>query len=106
MGKPNNKLDEASVPFATISELSPALRARQISSRELTKILGKRLEALGPQYNALACSLLKPAKKQAKNADDELKRERFRSPLQGVPYAAKDLIAVAKYPTTWGAKPF
>src|SRR5579883_3106735 len=106
MAKPDNKLDEAAVPFATIAELSAALRERRISSRELTKILGKRLETIGPRYNALACSLLKEGKKLAKDADDELKRERFRSPLQGIPYAAKDLLAVADYPTTWGAKPF
>ncbi len=106
MEKPKTKLDEAAVPFATITELATALRAREISSVELTKIFGKRLETLGPQYNALACSLVKEGHKAAKDADDELKRERFRSPLQGIPYAVKDLIAVAKYPTTWGAKPF
>ncbi len=100
------KLDQAAVPFATITELNAALRARQISSIELTKILGKRLEKLGPEYNALAYSLVKQGKKQAKDADSEFKRERFRGPLQGIPYAAKDLIAVAKHPTTWGAKPF
>ncbi len=101
-----SKLDQAAVPFATIKELSAALRSREISSLELTKIFGQRLEKLGPGYNALACLMLKEAKKQAKDADYDLKRERFRSPLQGVPYAVKDLIAVAKYPTTWGAKPF
>ncbi len=106
MSDSGNKLDEALVPFATITQLSAALRARQISSLELTKILGKRLEKLGPEYNALACSLVKDGKKRAKDADDEIKRERFRGPLQGIPYAAKDLIAVARYPTTWGAKPF
>ncbi|HEX4165297.1 MAG TPA: amidase [Bryobacteraceae bacterium] len=106
MGKPKSKLDQATVPFATLTELSTALRAHKISSVELTKILGKRLEKIGPQYNALACSLVKDGHKQAKDADFELKRERFRNPVQGVPYAVKDLIAVAKYPTTWGAKPF
>jgi aspartyl-tRNA(Asn)/glutamyl-tRNA(Gln) amidotransferase subunit A len=100
-----SKLDQATVAFATVTELSAALRAREFSSVELTKVLGKRLEKLGPQYNALACSLVKAGRKQAKDADYDLKRERFRSPLQGVPYAVKDLIAVADYPTTWGAKP-
>ena len=106
MGQSQSKLDEAALPFATVTELSTALRARQISSLELTKFFGKRLEKWGPAYNALACSLVKEGKKQAKDADAEIKRERFRSPLQGIPYAVKDLIAVAKYPTTWGAKPF
>lgn len=106
MHKPKTKLDEASLPFATISELSNALRNREISSVELTKFFGNRLEKLGPEYNALACSLVKQGHKAAKDADDELRRERFRTPLQGIPYAVKDLIAVANFPTTWGAKPF
>jgi aspartyl-tRNA(Asn)/glutamyl-tRNA(Gln) amidotransferase subunit A len=100
------KLDQAAVPFATATELNAALRAREISSVELTKILGKRLEKIGPEYNALALSLVKQGKKQAKTADGEFKIQRFRSPVQGVPYAVKDLISVAKHPTTWGAKPF
>lgn len=101
-----SKLDHGAVPFASVTELNDALRAREISSVELTKILGKRLEKLGAEYNALAYSLVKQGKKMAKTADGEFKQQRFRGRLQGVPYAVKDLIAVAKYPTTWGAKPF
>jgi aspartyl-tRNA(Asn)/glutamyl-tRNA(Gln) amidotransferase subunit A len=100
------KLDESSIPFSPISELCASLRNRDISSVELTKFLGKRLEKIGPKYNALACSLVKDGHKRAKDADWDLKRERFRSCLQGIPYAAKDLFAVAKRPTTWGAKPY
>src|ERR1035441_3142498 len=100
------KLDESAIPFATITELSAALRAGDISSSELTRFFAKRLESIGPECNALACSLAKRGHTTAKDADFDLKRERFRSPLQGIPYAAKDLLAVAKYPTTWGAKPF
>ncbi len=106
MRKPKTKLDEASLPFATIAELSAALRAREISCVELTKFFAKRLDTIGPQYNALACSLAKQAHGFAKDVDWDLKRERFRGPLQGIPYGAKDLLAVAKHPTTWGAKPF
>lgn len=106
MGKPKIKIDENALPFAQVSELNTLLRNRQISCVELTKFFCKRLETVGPQYNALACSLKKEAHKVAKDVDDELKRERFRGPLQGIPYAVKDLISVAKYPTTWGAKPF
>ena len=103
---PKTKLDHATLPFASISELSAALRNREISSLELTEFFGKRLEKLGPNYNALALPLWKEAKRTAKDADDEIKRERYRGPLQGIPYAVKDLVAVAKYPTTWGAKPY
>jgi len=103
---PKSKLDEAAVAFATIAELKTALRNREISSVELTKMLSRRMERIGPEYNALACSLAKDGHKAAKDADDDLKHERFRGPLQGIPYAVKDLIAVAKHPTTWGAKPY
>jgi Asp-tRNA(Asn)/Glu-tRNA(Gln) amidotransferase A subunit family amidase len=106
MPSTQSRLDEASVPFATISQLSAALRNREISSVELTKIFAKRLETLGPQYNALACSLARQGHKAAKEVDYDLKHERFRGPLQGIPYAVKDLLAVTKFPTTWGAKPF
>lgn len=106
MGHGRSGLDEASLPFATIAEIGAALRNREISAVELTRLFSKRLETLGPQYNALACSLVKDAHKAAKDVDDDLKHERFRGPLQGIPYAAKDLLAVAKYPTTWGARPF
>lgn len=106
MGKPKSKLDEATLPFATISELGAVLQSGDISCSELTKFFSKRLEELGPQYNALACSLAKPAHKAAKDVEFDFKQGRVRSPLQGIPYAVKDLLAVAKFPTTWGAKPF
>jgi aspartyl-tRNA(Asn)/glutamyl-tRNA(Gln) amidotransferase subunit A len=106
MGKQHNKLDEGALAFATIPELNAALRNREISASELTKFFGQRLETIGPEYNALACSLLKRDKNDPKDIDDEFKRERFRGPLQGIPYAVKDLIAVADFPTTWGAKPY
>ena len=106
MGKARASIDQATLPFATITELNTALRTRQVSCVELTKIFGRRLDTIGPQYNALALSLTKQAHTAAKDVDGDIKRERYRGPLQGIPYAVKDLISVANYPTTWGAKPF
>jgi aspartyl-tRNA(Asn)/glutamyl-tRNA(Gln) amidotransferase subunit A len=106
MGKPKSKLDSATLPFATIPELNAALQGREISPPDLTKFFAKRLETIGPQYNALACSLAKPAHKAAKEAEKAFKEERANSPLAGIPYGAKDLLAVARFPTTWGAKPY
>src|SRR5438270_12228642 len=102
MGKQHNKLDESTLAFATISELNAALRNREISVRELVKFFGRRLETIGPEYNALACSLLKRDKNDPKDLDDEFKRYRFRGPLQDIPYGVKDLIAVAGVHTPWG----
>src|SRR5665213_2467863 len=64
------------------------------------------MERIGPRYNALALSLRKQALSKAKDVDRELKRDRTRGPLQGIPYGAKDLLAVKQQPTTWGAKPY
>lgn len=56
MEKPSTKLDEGTLPFATIPELNTALQSRQISSSELVKLFSQQLENIGPQYNALARS--------------------------------------------------
>ncbi len=92
--------------FATIGEFTAKLRAREFSCVELTRAFCDRLEKLGPRYNALALSLREDAMRQARNVDDDLHRKRFRGPLQGIPYGAKDLLAVAGHITTWGARPF
>jgi len=92
--------------FAGIAELNSRLRKREFSTVELVRAFAERLERLGPRYNALALPLTEVAVKRAKEVDDELKRERFRGPLQGIPFGAKDLLAFAGHPTTWGAKPY
>jgi aspartyl-tRNA(Asn)/glutamyl-tRNA(Gln) amidotransferase subunit A len=92
--------------FATITEINQKLKAREFSAVELTRAFLDRLESLGPGYNALALSLRRSALRSAKDVDDDLKRERFRGPLQGIPFGAKDLLSVAKLPTTWGARPY
>ncbi len=91
--------------FATATEISTRLKAKEFSCKELTKAFLKRLETLGPQYNALAAPLRKRAMKKAGDVDGDLKIGRDRGPLHGVPYGAKDLLDIKGYPTTWGAKP-
>jgi len=92
--------------FASISELSTRLRAKEFSCVELTKAFCDRLEKIGAAHNALALSLRKSAIKKAKDVDGDLKRERTRGPLQGIPYGAKDLLAVKNQPTEWGSRAF
>ncbi len=92
--------------FATVTELNARLRAREFSARELAQAFYERLAKLGPNYNALALRLRERAIRHAGDVDNEFKRERFRSPLQGVPFAVKDLLTVAGHPTTWGARPY
>jgi aspartyl-tRNA(Asn)/glutamyl-tRNA(Gln) amidotransferase subunit A len=91
--------------FASAVELNQRLRAKEFSAVELTKAFCERLEKIGPTYNALAHSLKKKALAQAKQVDRDLKVDRQRGPLHGVPFAVKDLLDVAGAPCTWGAKP-
>jgi Asp-tRNA(Asn)/Glu-tRNA(Gln) amidotransferase A subunit family amidase len=92
--------------FATISELSAKLRAKEFSAVELTRAFCDRLESIGARHNALALSLRREALRKARDVDGDLKRQRTRGPLQGIPYGAKDLLAVKKHPTTWGSRVF
>jgi aspartyl-tRNA(Asn)/glutamyl-tRNA(Gln) amidotransferase subunit A len=92
--------------FAGIVELNTRLRKKEFTAVELVGAFAERLEKLGPRYNALALPLTELAVKRARQVDDELKRERFRGPLQGIPFGAKDLLSFAGRPTTWGAKPY
>ncbi len=92
--------------YASIGELNAGWKKGDYSCVELTRAYLDRLEALGPAHNALATSTRKYALDKAKETDGERKRERFRGPLQAVPFGAKDLLAWPKYPTTWGAKPY
>jgi aspartyl-tRNA(Asn)/glutamyl-tRNA(Gln) amidotransferase subunit A len=92
--------------YSSISELGRLLRAREISSVELTKACLERLETLGPKYNALALLTRELAERQAGESDDRLKRRQPRGPLEGIPYGVKDLFATKGLPTTWGSEPF
>ena len=92
--------------FATISELNAGLKSKQFSAVELVRAFAQRLEQLGPRYNALALPLTAIAIRRARDVDKELKRERYRGPLQGIPFGAKDLLSYADHPTTWGARPY
>ena len=92
--------------FSGIAELNQKLKSREFSCVELVRAFSERLGQLGPRYNALALPLTEIALRRAKEVDQELKRERYRGPLQGIPFGAKDLLAFAGQPTTWGAKPF
>ncbi len=92
--------------FATIGELNARLKSKEFSAVELVRAFARRLEQLGPRYNALALPLNDVAVRRATDVDKELKRERYRGPLQGIPFGAKDLLSYAGHPTTWGARPY
>lgn len=92
--------------FATIRELGQRLRAKETTSLALTEFFLDRLERIGKQHNAVVTLTRDLALAQARQADAELAAGQDRGPLHGIPYGAKDLLAVTGYPTTWGAAPF
>jgi len=92
--------------YLPVRELGRRIRTKQISPVELTESYLARSERLGPQLNAYATMTRELAMEQARAAEKEIAAGQYRGPLHGIPYAAKDLLAVKGYPTTWGAKPY
>jgi len=92
--------------FRPLRELAEALRARQVSPVELAEAFLRRLETLGPRYNAIVTLTRQRALVEARRAEAEIAAGRWRGPLHGIPYGVKDLLATAGgVPTTWGAAP-
>ena len=94
------------VLYLSVRELGDRIRTHRLSPVELTEAYLERSKKYGAQLNAYATLTPDLALQQARQAEDEIAKGRYRGPLHGIPYAAKDLLAVKGYPTTWGAKPY
>lgn len=94
------------VAFASVRELADLLRTRKISSTNLTQMYLARLKRYNPLLLFYITLTEDRALAQAKEADRDIARGKYRGPLHGVPWGAKDLLAVKGYPTTWGAAPY
>ncbi len=94
------------VLYLSVRELGERLRTRKLSPVELTEAYLERSRTLGPKLSAYATLTPDLAMGQARAAEREIAAGKYRGPLHGVPYAAKDLLAVRGYPTTWGARPY
>jgi Asp-tRNA(Asn)/Glu-tRNA(Gln) amidotransferase A subunit family amidase len=92
--------------FATVPQLAELIRTRKISSTELTKMYLDRLKRYGPKLLCVVTLTEELALKQAAAADAEIKRGKYRGPLHGIPWGAKDLFATKGIKTTWGAEPY
>ncbi|HUQ33293.1 MAG TPA: amidase, partial [Pyrinomonadaceae bacterium] len=92
--------------FSSITELAVQIRARRISPVELTESYMERLATVGKRLGAVASLMRDSALTEARAAESEIKRGRYRGLLHGIPYGAKDLLATRGAKTTWGAAPF
>lgn len=95
-----------SLAFATAVELSRLIRARKVSSMELTRMALERLKRYGPALRCVVNLTEERALQQAARADREIAAGHYRGPLHGIPWGAKDLLATRGIPTTYGVRPF
>jgi len=94
------------IAFASVSQLSHWIQQRKLTSERLTDIYLQRLEKFNPTLRCVITLTRELALKQAKQADLEIAAGKYRGPLHGIPYGAKDLLDTANIPTTYGAEPY
>ena len=94
------------VLYMSVRELSKRIQARTLSPVDLAQAYLDRSERIGSKLNAYAVLTRDLALREARQAEHEIRAGKYRGPLHGIPYAAKDLLAVKGYATSWGAKPY
>lgn len=95
--------DRDSLAFYTVAQLGELIRTKQISSVELTQFFIARLKKYSSTLFNVVTLTEELAIQQATQADVEIKAGKYRGPLHGIPYGAKDLLSKKGYPTTWGS---
>ncbi|WP_051914167.1 amidase [Thermorudis peleae] len=98
-------MSQADWAFRPIRELAQRIRAGELTPTALAEHCLERLDAVGRSLNAVVTLTPERALREARQAEEELRAGIDRGPLHGIPYGAKDLLAAAGYPTTWGAAP-
>ena len=102
-GAPKNIED---VAFNSVPQLAELVRTKKVSSSALTQMYLERLKRYDPTLKFVITLTEDRALAKAKEADSEIAAGKYRSPLHGLPWGAKDLLAVKGYRTTWGAGGF
>ena len=103
ISRPEQNTDLAFMPLTHLAKL---IETQQITSVELTNLYLQRLRQYDPHLKCVVNHTEELALEQAKRADEEIAKGEYRGPLHGIPWGAKDLLAVKNYPTTWGAEPY
>src|SRR5713101_695431 len=102
-GVPKNLEDLA---FASVRYLAELVRTKKVSSVALTEMYIARLKKYDPALKCVVTLTEERALAQAKGADLAIAAGKYRGPLHGLPWGAKDLLAAKGYKTTWGAGGF
>ena len=94
------------IAYAPLTSLSRWIERKQLSSMRLTSIYLQRLEQYDPKLRCVITLTEDVALQQARDADREIAAGRYRGPLHGIPWGAKDLLDTVGIHTTYGAEPF
>ena len=105
-GKAGLRPNYEALAFASLRELAELVRTKRVSSMALTEMYLQRLKRHDPTLKFVVTLTEERARAQAKQADTEIAAGKYRGPLHGLPWGAKDLLAVKGYRTTWGAGGF
>jgi Asp-tRNA(Asn)/Glu-tRNA(Gln) amidotransferase A subunit family amidase len=97
---------EEEIAYAPVTQLSSWIEAKAITSERLTEIYLARLERFNGKLRCVITLTRDHALEQARQADREIGAGKYRGPLHGIPWGAKDLLDTAGIPTTYGAEPF
>jgi Asp-tRNA(Asn)/Glu-tRNA(Gln) amidotransferase A subunit family amidase len=103
MARPGSLEELAFQPVAQLSEL---VRTRKVKPSELTDMYLDRIKRYDPQLKCVITLTEERARAQARAADSEIASGKYRGPLHGIPWGAKDLLSAKGYKTTWGAGPY
>ncbi len=98
--------DLEDIAFWTITNIAGLIKSGKVSSVELTNMYLERLKRYDEKLKCIISLTEELAFEQARRADKEISGGHYRGPLHGIPWGAKDLLAVKGYKTTWGAMPY
>jgi Asp-tRNA(Asn)/Glu-tRNA(Gln) amidotransferase A subunit family amidase len=98
--------NDADIAFAPLTQLARWIETRQLTSERLTHLYLDRLQRFDPKLRCVITLTRDAALAQAQQADREIAAGRYRGPLHGIPWGAKDLVDTAGIATTYGAEPY
>src|SRR5580765_4559173 len=99
-------MPDSDLLYTPVRALAARVKSKKLTSVKLTETCLERLDTLGPKLNAVVTVMRESAMAEAKAADAEIAKGKYKGPLHGIPFGVKDLLATKGVPTTWGAEPY
>jgi len=99
-------MTDTEIAYLSVGELSVLIKLKKLTSERLANIYLERIKRYRPLLQCIITVTESLALAQARRADAEIASGKYRGPLHGIPYGAKDLLSAKEYPTTWGSVPY